>query len=90
MEQVWNTDESIFKVEELMAGAGSAVLTGDPKSRAEYLIPGVQDGGEAARLVTTVWVNATRLPLFFVLSGSGNVCHFRRLRARMGLGAAGL
>jgi len=70
-EQVWNTDESIIKAEELMEGAGAAVVTDNPASRAEYVIPSVQNGAEAASLVATVCADGTRLPLFVVVAGSG-------------------
>jgi len=69
--QVWNTDESMMNAEELMEGAGSAVVTDDPSARAEYVIPSVQRGSEAASLVATVCADGSRLPLFVVVSSSG-------------------
>jgi len=69
--QVWKTDESMMNSEELMEGAGSAVVTDDPSARAEYVIPSVQKGSEAASLVATVCADGSRLPLFLVASGSG-------------------
>jgi len=69
--QVWNTDESMMNAEELMEGAGSAVVTDDPSATAEYVIPSVQNGSEAASLEATVCADGSRLPLFVVVSGSG-------------------
>jgi len=69
--QVWNTDESMMKAEELLEGAGSAVVTDDPSARAENVIPSVQNGAEAASLVATVCADGSRLPRFVVVAGSG-------------------
>ena len=77
--QVWNTDESMMKAEELMEGAGSAVVTDDPSARAEYVIPSVQNGAEAASLVATVCADGSRLPLFVVVAGSGGRLPFAEI-----------
>ena len=78
-EQVWNTDESMIKAEELMEGAGAAVVTDNPASRAEFVIPSVQNGAEAASLVATVCADGTGLPLFVVVAGSGGRLPFAEI-----------
>jgi len=70
-EQVCNTEESMIKAEEPMEGAVAAVVTDNPASRAEFVNPSVQNGSEAASLVSIVCADGTRLPLFVVVAGSG-------------------
>jgi len=83
-EQVWNTDESMIKAEELMEGAGTAVVTDNPASRAEFGIPSVQNGAEAASLVATVCAGGTGLPLFVVVAGSGGRLPFAEIEKEDG------
>lgn len=76
---VWKTDESMMKAEDLMQGAGTAVMTDDRSARAEFVIPSVQRGAEAASLVATVCADGSRLPLFMVVTGRGGRLPFAEI-----------
>jgi len=70
-EQVWNTDESMIKAEEWMKEAVAAVVSDNLTSRAEFVIPSLPIGYEAASMVTTVCADRTQIPNFVVVSWSG-------------------
>ena len=69
--QVWNTDESMMNGQELMETTPVTVLADAQTTDPEFVFPSVQSGAEAASLVATVCADGTRLPLLFIVAGSG-------------------
>lgn len=69
--QVWNSDESMIKAADLLEQCAVKVLGPAGTKRADYVIPTVQKGAEAASVVPTVCADGTQLPIFVVVAGSG-------------------
>lgn len=70
--QVFNTDESMINVADVLRGCGKQAYTTSPtRRRADFVTPVVQSGADAASLVACICADGTRLPLFSVVRGSG-------------------
>jgi len=69
--QVWNTDESMMNGQELTEKTPVPVLADARTTDPALVFPSVQSGAEAASFVATVCADGNRLPLFFIVAGSG-------------------
>ena len=70
--QVYNTDESMINVADVLRGCGRHAYTTSPtRRRADFVTPVVQFGADAASFVACICADGTQLPLFSVVRGSG-------------------
>ena len=70
--QVYNTDASTINVADVLRGCGRHAYTTSPtRRRADFVIPVVQFGADAASFVACICADGTQLPLFSVVRGSG-------------------
>jgi len=66
--QIYNKDDSMIKVTDVLRGCGRHAYTTSPiRRRADFVTPVVQSGADAASLVAYICADGTRLPLFSVV-----------------------
>ncbi|OSX78778.1 hypothetical protein BU14_0098s0004 [Porphyra umbilicalis] len=66
--QIYNKDDSMIKVADVLRGCGRHAYTTSPiRRRADFVTPVVQSGADAASLVAYICADGTRLPLFSVV-----------------------
>jgi len=80
--QAWNSGKSMIKAPDLLQQCAVKSLGTVGTKRAEYVIPTVQKGAEAASAAPTVYADGTQLPICVVVAGSGCGCHTSTSPAR--------
>jgi len=70
--QVFNTEESMINVADVLRGCGKHAYTTSPtRRRVDFVTPMVQSGADAASLVACICADGTHLPLLSVVRRSG-------------------